>query len=141
VRELLAVRHNIEVAHRLFLTPGKCQQIHGHSMWVTLEVEGQRDATGKVGGLDFATMKTAFRGYLDATFDHRLLLHHDDPFARALDTDSGTNVRLPGLLAMDDDPTTENIAAQVFTMMWARFPTVYAVDVEETSVNRARVQR
>lgn len=141
MRALLAVKHNIEVAHRLYQTPGKCQNIHGHSMWVTLEVEGQQDATGKLDGLDFSLMKQAFRGYLDATFDHHLLLHKADPFARLLDTDSDTNVRLPGLVALEADPTTETIAALVLNAMTARFPRTSAVEVMETAVNRARVER
>jgi 6-pyruvoyltetrahydropterin/6-carboxytetrahydropterin synthase len=141
VNELLIVQHNIEVAHRLYLTPGKCQGIHGHSMWVTLEIGGQRDASGMLDGLDFATVKQVFRAYLDSTYDHRLLLNLRDPFARRVDTDTDTSVLLPGLYTMDGDPTVENIAVHVLDAMCVRFPGVRAVDVAETSVNRARVER
>jgi 6-pyruvoyltetrahydropterin/6-carboxytetrahydropterin synthase len=103
---LLKVRHNIEVAHRLYeALPGeKCEQIHGHSMWVTLFIEGKVNDKGILAGpprtmqvgtafddspitiesdgtLDFGSIKKYFRQLLDETYDHRLLLNASDPFA------------------------------------------------------------
>jgi hypothetical protein len=40
---LLTVKHNIEVAHRLSKTPGKCENIHGHSMIVEFSITGAPD--------------------------------------------------------------------------------------------------
>lgn len=139
MRELLAVKHNIEVAHRLYQTPGKCQNIHGHSMWVTLELAGTRNDAGMVAGLDFSAVKRVFRSYLDATYDHRLLLNRQDPYAGPVSTALGV-ATLPGLSVLDVDPTTENIAALVLSAMAARFPQACAVGVWETAVNQARVE-
>jgi 6-pyruvoyl-tetrahydropterin synthase len=165
---MIAVKHNIEVAHRLSERPGKCENIHGHSMWVTLSIEGERDEHGFEGGLDFAEVKREFRDYLDTNYDHHLLLNAADVWAQAiwrvdqaLDTpDSGAAVTLvaaeqvaktlPGLVTFDGDPTTEKIAEDIFRAMQKRFDrrpqhpplllssAVSSVEVWETSVNMAR---
>jgi len=93
------VRHNIEMAHRLFLTPGKCQRIHGHSWSVTLTLSGQLSATGMVA--EFGAVKAAFREYLDTTFDHRLLLNTADDLWK---------LDLPGAVSFPTDPTVEELA-------------------------------
>lgn len=140
----ITIRHNIEVAHRLFLTSGKCEQIHGHSMWVELEIPGVINTDGMLNGLEFGSLKKEFRTYLDTTFDHKLLLNLQDPFAGSLiipddlNLDShGRVVTLPGLVTLDRDPTTENIA--VLIGGWAQMMCFEAgtVRVQETAVNAA----
>ena len=112
----IEVRHNIEVAHRLTKTPGKCQNIHGHSMWVEFEIWGELDDAGLLAGIDYGSLKKHFRHHLDTEYDHHLLLNRDDPFARGM-TDEPPDTRgdaiytfLPGLQPCTEDPTTENIA-------------------------------
>ena len=127
----LRVRHNIEVAHRLTLLPGKCENIHGHSMWITLELRGGRlDPSGRLAGLDFGEIKRAFRAHLDSTYDHRLLLNSEDKLAE---------LDLPGARFCAGDPTTENLA--LWVAQWARheFAGVpgFRVQVDETHVNAA----
>lgn len=127
----LQVRHNIEVAHRLSLLPGKCEAIHGHSMWVNLELAGriwEPGGEGRMNGLDFGAIKKEFRGFLDSEFDHRLLLNVTDPVAKN---------DLPGLRLCPGDPTTENIARWV--AKWAKdlWPVHVKVLVNETHVNAA----
>jgi 6-pyruvoyltetrahydropterin/6-carboxytetrahydropterin synthase len=130
----LRVKHNIEVAHRLFLLPGKCERIHGHSMWVDLLIVGEVDKrTGLLAGLDFAEVKKSFRKYLDDYFDHSLLLNEDDTWA---------NYDLPGLRKCIGDPTTENIArwvGEAAQVMWGHTYGVHAFtcEVQETRVNAA----
>lgn len=117
----LVVKHNIEVAHRLFTLPGKCQNIHGHSMYVTMEVMTRVDDNGyalNTDGtiLEFAALKKAFRAYLDGVWDHHLHLNEKDPWAENLGTvhnKQGRAIRyekLPGLVIWPADPSTENIA-------------------------------
>jgi 6-pyruvoyltetrahydropterin/6-carboxytetrahydropterin synthase len=133
----LQVRHNIEVAHRLSLLPGKCEAIHGHSMWVTLELAGRTgriyETTGLMEGLDFGAVKKAFRGYLDSEFDHRLLLNESDPVAKQ----AQSGVDLPGLRTCPGDPTTENIARWIAKWSKAQWPGYVKVQVNETHVNAA----
>lgn len=122
------ITHNIEVAHRLTLLPGKCQQIHGHSMLVTLAAEGDVDEAGLIAGLDFGAAKRAFREHLDITYDHRLLLNCKDELAE---------LHLPGAQLVTGDPTVENIARWIGEWAVAQFPQLHAhgVKVQETRTN------
>jgi 6-pyruvoyltetrahydropterin/6-carboxytetrahydropterin synthase len=140
----IAVKHNVEMAHRLLLTPGKCQQIHGHSWQVTLRLWGEIDEHGLLEGLDFGGVKATFRKYLDTTYDHRLLLNKDDPWAGHI-TPHGSGIpgagqKLPGLQTFEGDPTTELLAVEIAHTM-ERLPmsgvTKLKVIVWETKVNNA----
>lgn len=130
--QTIKVRHNMEMAHRLHLRPGKCESIHGHSWWVELEIGGEVDLTGMI--LEFGSVKRVFRQYLDMEYDHRLLLHEGDNWS---------NYELPGLQRMPDDPTTENVARWIglwaVEMFGPDFD--YFVTVWETSVNCATWRR
>lgn len=152
----IAVKHNIEVAHRLLLLPGKCENIHGHSMWITLQVEGELNKGGVLAGIEFGDLKKVFRGYLDSEYDHHLLLNQDDPFANGIgfykrDDEAGIETfcatELPGLKKCPNDPTTENIANWVANWMDNYFVDqgmsgsikALTCEVWETSVNNAAV--
>lgn len=130
----ITVRHNIEMTHRLFLTPGKCQAIHGHSWWVELTIEGPVDASGKI--LEFGGVKKAFRDYLNSSFDHHLLLNETDPWALFSHTEMG---HLPGLQLFRSDPTTENLAQTIRDWAYNHFSEAFVIRVMvwETSVNAA----
>lgn len=137
--QLIRVRHNFEMAHRLFLTPGKCEAIHGHSWWATLELTGEVDGRGYLEGIDFGDLKATFRNYLDRNFDHRVLLNKDDPWAKKLHlVDTEGWVSLPGLATLDVEPTTENLARIIGErMVGATGIEAVSVSVWETSVNNA----
>lgn len=124
--------HNIEVAHRLSLTPGKCQQIHGHSMGVTLTFSGEVDSSGLLSGIDLSDAKKAFRSHLDSEYDHRLLLNVADPLIDRCDG------HLPGLRRCAGDPTIEHLAEWIG--LWAIGYTgapAGSVRVQETRTNAA----
>lgn len=138
----ITVKHNVEMAHRLFLTPGKCQRIHGHSFKASLTLAGPVDSAGLVASIDFGSLKTAFRGYLDTQYDHRVLLNKDDPWAGRLHlADTEGWKELPGLRVFEVDPTTENFARIVGE--WARDTFVsygieqIVINIHETDVNQA----
>lgn len=136
----IAVRHNIEVAHRLYETKGKCEQIHGHSMWVELRIHGLVDKHGILDGLEFGDVKRKFRSYLDDEFDHRLLLNSMDPWAGPVRLDRSPLVKddhLPGLRVFEGDPTTENIAKWVAEWGARTFKLACDCYVQETSSNAA----
>lgn len=130
--QMIAVRHNVEMAHRLSQTPGKCQQIHGHSWNVILKLVGDTDETGKV--IEFGVVKEQFRRYLDIHFDHHLLLYVYDPLIR----DTGFPERYPGIQTFEADPTTENFAAHLLQWAHKTFDMKAEVEVWETAVNMAR---
>jgi 6-pyruvoyltetrahydropterin/6-carboxytetrahydropterin synthase len=156
-RTMIFVKHNIEVAHRLLNLEGKCQQIHGHSMMVTLEVHADKDADGYALGsdgtpLDFGLLKRWFRNYLDQIWDHHLHLNQADPLAgeiQIVDRDAlgryrnpegleGDTITLPGLIKWPADPSVENIAKWIKDYMRTHMPTLSLhVRVEETRTNGA----
>jgi len=95
-------------------------------------------------GLDFGLIKKTFRSYLDTTYDHRLLLNMDDPWAQDLDPNQeyGSSLQpklLPGLQKFVGDPTTERIAGIIGPWAQHTFPmcTSFQVVVWETAVNCA----
>lgn len=143
----ITVRHNIEVAHRLYELKGKCEQIHGHSMWIELKIHGHLDSHGVLEGLEFGKVKELFRDFLDKRYDHQLLLNKNDPWSglhlTATPNNDGNYVvgdnpeRLPGLVVVPGDPTTENIARWVAEWASAEFRRNVDVKVQETHTNGA----
>lgn len=140
----IKVKHNMEMAHRLIDTPGKCENIHGHSWWVELEIIGSVDRTGKI--LEFGAVKKAFREFLDSQYDHHLLLNVKDLVLNQafIEPDTG----LPGAIWMVGDPTTENVAKAIgewaenaFYDPNASFHQHICVTVWETSTNAATWSR
>ncbi|HVI77476.1 MAG TPA: 6-carboxytetrahydropterin synthase [Candidatus Acidoferrum sp.] len=140
---LIAIRHNIEVAHRLTWPKGKCENIHGHSMIVELSIDDLVNEKGLAGGIDFGKIKEGFRQYLDTYYDHRLILNAEDPWANlGIVTDSLGNQRedlkgqLPGLRVMWSNPTTENIAIEILRWCKERYGNrARTVRVDETKTN------
>jgi 6-pyruvoyltetrahydropterin/6-carboxytetrahydropterin synthase len=135
----IAVSHHFEAAHRLFLTPGKCENIHGHSFQCGVEIYGSVDKRGMVCSLDFGTVKQVFRNHLDSFYDHRLLLNEEDDWAQVVHLEEPE--KLPGLQALPSDPTTENLARWIGAFMLDQFKdagiTGLDVALQETRVNAA----
>jgi 6-pyruvoyltetrahydropterin/6-carboxytetrahydropterin synthase len=138
------VRHNAEIAHRLSQLPGKCQQIHGHSLSIKLSVFGPLNENGILCGLDFGSVKKVFREHIDTVWDHHLHLNVEDLWVHATHPGlDGVERSLPGLVTHPGDPTTENIAFWIgqymeheIGMMTQKSFSVH-VDVSETGTNGA----
>jgi 6-pyruvoyltetrahydropterin/6-carboxytetrahydropterin synthase len=148
--QILRIKHNMEMAHRLFLTGGKCENIHGHSWWVTVSIHADDEALTEAGmllGMDFGDLKSELRRYMDKNFDHHLLLNKEDPFAQLLAPKTqkhqaiGDYLHLPGLKPFEGDPTTEMIAMDIGEFMQRELTeTDYRrieCEVWETAVNCA----
>jgi 6-pyruvoyltetrahydropterin/6-carboxytetrahydropterin synthase len=104
--------------HRLLNYDGKCRHLHGHNgrAVITLEAEGL-DERGMV--LDFSQLKQVVGSWIDATLDHRMLLHRDDPAVPFL------RQQCEPLFLLDVNPTAENLARLVFEYTASRgFPVV-----------------
>jgi 6-pyruvoyltetrahydropterin/6-carboxytetrahydropterin synthase len=149
------VKHNAEIAHRLSQLPGKCQQIHGHSLQFTIELRVSVDQqTGIARGfdaepgwavLDFGMVKQKVRQYIDDQFDHHLLLNAED----SLVVNRVRHATLPGvfleredifpgLMTMPGDPTIENIARWTGEWVNDAFGVIgVEVRVDETNTNGA----
>ena len=93
--------------HRLLNYDGKCRHLHGHNGRAVITLEaGQLDPLGMV--LDFSRIKEVVTDWIEKTFDHRMLLHENDPVVPFL-RQQGEPVFL-----MDVNPTAENIARLIF---------------------------
>lgn len=144
----------MEVAHRLSLLPGKCQQIHGHSMMVTLDLRGfDINENGIAGGIDFGALKKLFRNFIDTNYDHHLHLNQLDEWAEdqisctVLGGQTNLARRLPGLVTHPGDPTVENLAKWIAEAMaeelYVHFniqnscPVELCISIAETGTNGA----
>src|ERR1700679_458082 len=69
--------------HRLLNYEGKCKHLHGHNGVAEITVAGDRvDERGMV--MDFSDIKAVMLKWIDDNYDHRLLLHKDDPLVPVL---------------------------------------------------------
>lgn len=142
----LKFTHDIQVGHRLYLQPGKCQKIHGHSMTVLLSLQVHFDTDGYAlnddsDQLEFGEVKKHFRHHLDTEYDHCLLLNENDPWAQPLRYQdksipiSDQGVTLPGLKKVPGDPCTENLTRWIAQWCAEEFRCMTYVEVKETGTN------
>ncbi len=93
--------------HRLLNYEGKCRHLHGHNGRVEIELASatldQREMVR-----DFGEVKHAIKTWIDDTFDHKMLLRHDDPALPAL-RQLGES-----LCIVRTNPTAETIAKLIF---------------------------
>ena len=63
--------------HRLYQHGGKCEFFHGHNYVAEFYVAGNEvDSVGRV--IDFAELKSRFKGWLDENWDHGFILNEAD---------------------------------------------------------------
>jgi 6-pyruvoyl-tetrahydropterin synthase len=151
----LYIRHNVEMAHRLLNLPGKCQQIHGHSLKVKVSWIGGVNVDGYFtlddgSVMDFSNAKRVVRRYLDESYDHHLLLSQHDPWTKSVLVNMGPDhqepdgvlwqpTQLPGMVIMPADPTTENICLWIAEWCSNRFSADVIVEIDETGTNGVAV--
>ena len=93
--------------HRLMHHPGKCRNLHGHSVKAAITVSAAKlDEQGMV--CDFSDIQKAATGFIDSTLDHTFLLHRDDPLCPVLDREGERYLKL------DEHPTAEALARIIF---------------------------
>lgn len=93
--------------HRLLDYQGKCRYLHGHNAQVEIEItSSDLDNRGMV--VDFADIKEKLKPWIDEALDHKMLLRRDDPLAPILEAQGESFV------ALDHNPTAENIARLIF---------------------------
>ncbi len=116
--------------HRLLGHTGKCRHLHGHSARAVIVLEARAlDRLGMV--VDFADVKRVVGGWIDATLDHRMILHKDDPIAAYL-LEQGEPVHV-----LDVNPTAENLARAIYDFTASRGLPVVEVRLWETDDNCA----
>jgi 6-pyruvoyltetrahydropterin/6-carboxytetrahydropterin synthase len=93
--------------HRLMNHPGKCRNLHGHSVKAAISIARQTlNGQGMV--CDFADIRACVEAYIDQHLDHNFLLHKDDPLIPAL---KANNERF---WALDEHPTAEVLSKMIY---------------------------
>jgi 6-pyruvoyltetrahydropterin/6-carboxytetrahydropterin synthase len=116
--------------HRLMDYDGKCRQIHGHNGKACVTLAGDKlDRLGMV--MDFVEMKRVLQTWIDATLDHTLLLHKDDPLVKTLQAVGEKVLPLPV------NPTTENMARLIYEYAESKGLPVVEVTMWETPYSYA----
>ena len=91
--------------HRLYQHGGKCEFFHGHNYIADFYVTGsETDHVGRV--IDFAVLKSRFKGWIDEHWDHGLVLNEQDTNGIA----AARMVEPAKYFILPYNPTAENMA-------------------------------
>ena len=93
--------------HRLMNHPGKCRNLHGHSVKAAISI-AQDKLNEQDMVCDFADIREAVEAYINQHLDHNFLLHKDDPLIPAL---KEHNERF---WALDEHPTAEVLSKMIY---------------------------
>lgn len=127
-----------DMAHRLVKGyRGKCNSLHGHTWAVRVTVEHATnpyalDEYGMV--MDFNDFKP-LKVWIDETLDHATALYKRDPLVGVLAAHEECRV-----LATDDNPTSEHLAALIARFCQEFLPEhikLVSVEVNETCTSKA----
>ena len=120
--------------HRLLDYDGACAHPHGHNGLVEIELEAaELDRRGMV--VDFGDVKRDIKRWIDERLDHKMLLRKDDPLVAWLEEQGEPHY------LMDDNPTAENIAGEIFRHAEGKGFPVSAVRLWETPTSFATYSR
>lgn len=112
--------------HRLMNHPGKCKNLHGHSVKAAITLEAERlNGQGMV--CDFSELAGVSAAFIEAELDHNFLLHRDDPLVTLL---RQANERF---MALPEHPTAEVIAKLIYDFLLAKGYPVREVSLWETA--------
>ncbi|MFP4175500.1 MAG: 6-pyruvoyl trahydropterin synthase family protein [Halobacteriales archaeon] len=116
--------------HRLRNYDGACQHIHGHNGVAEVELSDDTlDDRGMV--YDFGDLKDDVKGWIDDNMDHAMLVRHDDPLLDYL-KETGEPYYV-----MDENPTAEAIAREIYEYAESQGHPVVAVRLWETGSSYA----
>jgi len=93
--------------HRLMNHPGKCRNLHGHSVKASISIK-QEVLNQQAMVCDFADVKLAVDSFINDVLDHNFLLHKDDPLVPAL---TAANEQF---LLLDEHPTAEVLSKMIY---------------------------
>ena len=121
----IAKEFHWEMGHRLPFHDGGCQNIHGHSYTMRVEVIGEIDpATGMV--IDYFDMKSLVQPLID-TLDHSFLLDSSDQILVEFFKEHPMKVKI-----VDFYSTAENIAHYILGELipgFSAFPSVQSITI------------
>jgi 6-pyruvoyltetrahydropterin/6-carboxytetrahydropterin synthase len=116
--------------HRLLEYEGKCRYLHGHNGMLEVDIDARAlDGLGMV--IDFGEVNDIVKSWVNEHLDHRMLLCKADPIVPTLQ-----KLDEP-LYLMDENPTAENIAKEIWQAARAAGLKVSEIRLWETSTSRA----
>jgi 6-pyruvoyltetrahydropterin/6-carboxytetrahydropterin synthase len=116
--------------HRLLDYNGICKHPHGHNAVAEIEVRTDAlDMRNMV--VDFSDIKRIVKGWIDRELDHKMILRHDDPLVKPLQS-LGEPIFL-----VDSNPTVERIARLIYEVSREQGLAVVRVTVWETPTSWA----
>ena len=96
--------------HRLMNHPGKCRNLHGHSVKASITIKHQQlNEQGMV--CDFSDVSACAEKYIDQQLDHNFILHRNDPIIPLLEQN---NERF---MVLSEHPTAEVLAKMIYQHM------------------------
>ncbi|MGH9608055.1 MAG: 6-pyruvoyl trahydropterin synthase family protein [Bryobacteraceae bacterium] len=109
--------HDISCGHRVVGHESKCAFLHGHNYRITfsLQTVSGLDQVGRV--LDFSVIKDLFCQWLEAEWDHKMLLWSRDPLVSLFCSlkDEHTDILAQSVVIVSFNPTAENMAEHLLT--------------------------
>ena len=116
--------------HRLLDYDGICKHPHGHNAVAEIEVRTDvLDTRNMV--VDFSDIKRIVKGWIDRELDHKMILRHDDPLVKPLQS-----LGEP-IFIIDSNPTVERIARLIYEVSREQGLPVVRVTVWETPTSWA----
>lgn len=98
--------HEADIGHSVTGHGGKCAHLHGHRYRFEFAIEANNyllDTLGMV--LDFGVIKTTLCNWIDANWDHKMVLWHEDPRCATLRKMDPISIWIATF-----NPTAENMA-------------------------------
>jgi len=141
-------RLEFDAAHRVLHHESKCKHLHGHRYQVLITISAPGlDDLGRV--IDFGVVKSIVGKWIDQNWDHNIILHKDDPLAKAYEWEEFGEDRprarwqnwIRSVFAdktpfiMESNPTAENLASELFRRINPQFPshiTIKCIRIYET---------
>ena len=116
--------------HRLLDYDGICKHPHGHNAVAEIEVRTDSLDTRNMVD-DFSDIKRLVKGWIDRELDHKMILRHDDPLVKPLQS-----LGEP-IFIVDSNPTVERIARLIYDISREQSLPVVRVTVWETPTSWA----
>ena len=116
--------------HRLLDYDGICKHPHGHNAVAEVEIRADALDTRNMVA-DFNDIKRIVKGWIDRELDHKMILRHDDPLVRSLQS-LGEPIYI-----LESNPTVERIARLIFDVTREQGLPVMRVTVWETPTSWA----
>ncbi len=112
--------------HRLMNHPGKCRNLHGHSVKAAISIK-QKQLNEQAMVCDFSDVKICVETFINQHLDHNFLLHKNDPIIPAL---IANNERF---MTLDEHPTAEVLSKMIYRHLQQEGFSVDQVVLWETS--------